>query len=235
MAVPCPSFIEAVDVSLCRAVDIYCERTNEAFLAEPVNALTNFAFLLTAWFAWCDLRRESTKDAGLLAVVVGTVPVVAIGSFAYHTIATRWAEWADVVPILFFMLSFLWLIARRYLGWSAIVSALAIFGFVALTFGIEAQVPSRILWGGAMYVPTIVALLAIAASPIKWSATARANLFTAVGIFILSFGFRILDAPTCTAFPLGTHFLWHILNAVFLYLLLRAAILHSRTRAVCAV
>ena len=235
MAVPCPSFIEALDLSLCRAVDIYCERTSDVFFAEPINALTNLAFLLTAWFAWRDLRRGTIKDPNLLLIVVGTLPVIAVGSFAYHTIATRWAEWADVFPILFFMLSFLWLVVRRYLGWSVTGSAVVIFGFCALTFGIEAQIPSRILWGGAMYLPTIVALLAIAASPIDWSAAARTSLFAAVGIFILSFAFRILDTPVCPAFPLGTHFLWHILNAGFFYLLLHAVILHSRSRGAHAV
>ena len=32
----------------------------------------------------------------------------------------------------------------------------------------------------------------------------------------------------CGSFPLGTHFLWHSLNGLVLYLLLRAAIKHAR-------
>jgi hypothetical protein len=42
------------------------------------------------------LRSDTTKDSNLLLVAVGTLPVVAVGSFPFHTIATRWAEWADV-------------------------------------------------------------------------------------------------------------------------------------------
>ena len=32
-------------------VDLYCERTSPVFWAEPVNALTNLAFFLAAWFS----------------------------------------------------------------------------------------------------------------------------------------------------------------------------------------
>ena len=47
-------------------------------------------------------------------------------------------------------------------------------------------------------------------------------LFLAAGVFTLSVAFRTVDIAVCAAFPLGTHFLWHSLNGVVLYLLLRA-------------
>jgi hypothetical protein len=33
-----------------------------------------------------------------------------------------------------------------------------------------------------------------------------------------------MDREACALFPLGSHFLWHLLNAAVLYLLLRSAI-----------
>ncbi|NJN40478.1 MAG: hypothetical protein HC807_06085 [Gammaproteobacteria bacterium] len=33
----------------------------------------------------------------------------------------------------------------------------------------------------------------------------------------MSLTFRTLDRDLCAAIPLGTHFLWHLLNAVVLY------------------
>ena len=45
MSIACPDFIAALDPALCRAVDHYCERTGPALDAEPVNAITNAAFL----------------------------------------------------------------------------------------------------------------------------------------------------------------------------------------------
>jgi hypothetical protein len=32
-------------------VDLYCERTDPSFWAEPINALSNLSFLLAAWLA----------------------------------------------------------------------------------------------------------------------------------------------------------------------------------------
>ena len=41
--------------------------------------------------------------------------------------------------------------------------------------------------------------------------------------FAISLTLRTVDIALCPAFPLGTHFAWHILNAVVLYVLLRTA------------
>ena len=45
----------------------------------------------------------------------------------------------------------------------------------------------------------------------------------ATGLFAISLTLRQLDGPLCPAWPLGTHFGWHLCNAAVLYLLVRAA------------
>jgi len=52
----------------------------------------------------------------------------------------------------------------------------------------------------------------------------RRGILAAAAIFAVSLSFRTVDRMLCGAFPLGTHFVWHLLNAVVLYLLLRTAI-----------
>ena len=52
-------------------------------------------------------------------------------------------------------------------------------------------------------------------------------MFAATGVFLVSFTARIIDQAICPVFPLGTHFLWHVLNATVLFLLIRAVILHA--------
>ena len=42
-------------------------------------------------------------------------------------------------------------------------------------------------------------------------------------VFTVSLGCRMADQPLCAIWPIGTHFLWHVLNAVTLGLLLFAA------------
>ena len=49
----------------------------------------------------------------------------------------------------------------------------------------------------------------------------------ASGLFAISLTFRSLDGPLCNVFPLGTHFMWHILNGVLLGWLLLTMIRHG--------
>jgi len=41
------------------------------------------------------------------------------------------------------------------------------------------------------------------------------------GLFLASLGFRTIDQAVCEWTPVGTHFMWHILNAAVLYLCVR--------------
>jgi hypothetical protein len=63
-------------------------------------------------------------------------------------------------------------------------------------------------------VPLLIALTALALAR-RAPATAR-GLAIGAGILVVSLTFRSLDAALCEAVPLGTHFLWHILNGIML-------------------
>ena len=69
-------------------IDLYCERVTPSFWAEPVNALSNMAFLIAAYAAFDLWRREGKDDPAILALIV-VVTVVGLGSFSFHTMATR--------------------------------------------------------------------------------------------------------------------------------------------------
>ena len=53
--------------ALFQTIDAYCERTDPGYWAEPVNALTNLAFLLAALIAW--RRSAGLPGARALAVI----------------------------------------------------------------------------------------------------------------------------------------------------------------------
>ncbi len=223
-----PSFFASLDANLGRAVDHYCERTIDAWNAEPINAATNVAFLIAGWAAWrLAVRRSALAGDRLLAVIIAVIPIVGLGSFSFHILATRWAEWIDVVPILVFMLLYLWLTMSRFFGWPVLLKLAALSAFFLATFALEAAVPGTVLWGGAMYLPTIAAFLVMGLAPNRWTAGARGSFLLAAALFMLAFTLRTLDAPLCTALPFGTHFMWHVLNAALLYLLVRAAVLYN--------
>jgi hypothetical protein len=202
-------------------IDLYCERLGPSFWAEPVNALTNIAFLIAAAAAFRLWRREGEGDVAILALI-GAVVAVGLGSFAFHTLATRGAMLLDVIPIGIFIYGYCLLAMRRFLGlsWPASLGLLA--AFIALSLGLATAVPRTVLNGASGYLPALAALLGIGFMT-RERPLGKA-LLAAAGVFAVSLFLRIVDLPVCGAFPLGTHFLWHILNAVVLYLVLRGAI-----------
>jgi hypothetical protein len=194
------------------AVDAYCERTGPEFWAEPVNALTNAAFLLGAAAVW--RRTAGLPVARGLAVIL---VLIGIGSFLFHTHATRWAGMADVLPILAFILLYVFAASRDMLGlsvpWSLAATA-AFVPYAALTVPLFAMIPG--LGSSAGYAPVPLLILVYAAILHRREPAAARGLAIGAGILIVSLTFRTLDEPLCAAIPAGTHFLWHCLNALML-------------------
>jgi hypothetical protein len=102
--------------------------------------------------------------------------------------------------------------------------------FLVSTLALEAVVPEEVLWGGAMYLPTVAACLFVVLAPMDVEPQVRRTIALAVGLFLVGFTLRSLDGPLCPALPIGLHYFWHIANATVLYLLVHAAILHGRRR-----
>ena len=97
-------------------VDGYCERLGPGFWAEPVNALTNLAFIVAAIWAW--RRGEGVVPVRVLAAILFAIGV---GSGLFHTLATRWAGVADVVPILIYILTYIYLANKHFWGLSRVM------------------------------------------------------------------------------------------------------------------
>jgi hypothetical protein len=223
--------VSLIGPALCQSVDFYCERTSASLFAEPLNAVSNLAFIVAGWLSWREFRRSpSQRDDPLIAWLIALMPVVGLGSLTFHTVGTQWASWADVIPILIFMLLYLWLAMRPYLHWPVAVSAMALLVFLLSTLALEQFAPPTFLAGGAMYLPTIAACLGIVLAPSDSDRQVRRIIALAVAQFLVGFTLRSLDAPLCTTLPVGLHYFWHLSNAVVLYLLVYAAILHGRTR-----
>lgn len=204
-----------------RAVDLYCERLDPSFWAEPVNAITNAAFLIAAFVAFVQWRRAGGNDWPLLALIVVTF-AIGIGSFIFHTVATTGSNKFDTIPIAVFIFGYLLLALRRFIGWSLIVSLGGLVAFAAFSY-VEGQVVPRGTFNGShAYLPALGALLAVACAARHQPAAHW--LFAAAGTLAVSLTFRSIDMAVCEAWPLGTHFLWHSLNGLALYLMLRAGL-----------
>lgn len=205
-----------------RPVDLYCERFGPSFWAEPVNAVTNASFVIAAVAAFLLWRRGGGRDWPALALI-GVTCLIGIGSFIFHTVATRGAALFDTVPIAVFIYGYLWLALRRFLGVSAWTAPALVIAFGLLSYVEGVLVPRGTLNGSHAYLPALAALLVV--GWLTRETGPRRLLLSAAAVFAVSIVFRSLDQAVCEALPLGTHFLWHSLNGLVLYLLLRAALL----------
>jgi hypothetical protein len=202
-------------------LDLYCERTDASFWSEPVNAVSNAAFLIAAAAAFHLWRRGDRADWPAL-VLIAVVAAVGVGSFVFHTVAIRAAILADVIPIAVFIYGYLLLALIRFLHFRCIAAAAIVVAFAASAQALSALTPPRLLNGSVGYLPALAALIAVALAAREEGA--RRGLGLAALVFAISLGFRTADIALCPEFPLGTHFVWHVLNAVVLYMLLRTAI-----------
>ena len=205
-------------------VDLYCERIGVEFWAEPINALTNISFILAAWSAWRLSSRSSALSPDIWVLLATTV-AIGIGSFVFHTVATNWARVFDVLPILVFQLLFLWFYVRRIVGLTRLTAGLLLAGFLAAAF-LGRQFPA-VLNGSLIYAPSLLAILALGLYHARTAAIGRFDLLAAAAVLAAALFFRTIDNAVCTAFPYGTHFLWHLLNGLVVYLAIRAFVHRS--------
>ena len=212
------------------AVDLYCERADPSFWAEPLNAVTNAAFLIAAAAATVALVSRREPDLAVLALIVVAAMVgyrVVCLSHGRHP--QRGRTWTSFRSRSSSTAICCWRCAACCgIGWT----------WHPRRPGV---VRGRVTWAcvrGAARIPQRLVCLsagahgpALGGLPREGRRTQRGTIFLAAGLFALSLSFRTIDLTICAVFPLGTHFIWHSLNAVVLYLLLRAAMKHGRRTA----
>jgi Ceramidase len=217
--------------ALMGQIDLYCERTSPALWAEPVNALSNLAFVAAGLWGVRQVRRYG---AGTFAEVLAWwVVAIGIGSALFHTFANELTKWADILPIAGFTLAYTLMNLRRFTGMSWQRAAPIFFAFYGAAGLIAFLVPDWLREatnGSTGYLPPFLALLFFGALVLASGSRAGWYNLAAAGIFVASVAFRAIDLKVCDEFPLGTHFLWHTLNGLMLAILLAATARYGAPR-----
>lgn len=216
-----------------REVNNYCERLDASYWSEPVNAVTNAAFVIAAALAWRRIGDRRDPGARLLVIVLA---MIGIGSYLFHTHAQVWSLMADVLPIQAFILIYVYLATLRFFDlprWAGAVAVVLFFPFAAIVSQAVAAMVGP-LNGSVGYVPVPILIAGYAlALRTRAPETAR-GLSIGAGILALSLVFRTIDPAVCDAIPLGTHFLWHILNGIMLGWMILVLVRHAEARAQAA-
>ena len=212
-----------MDHALFAHIDLYCERQGPEFWAEPVNALTNLAFIAAGIWGLYLVRRYRTGKAA--AVMCWWAMSIGVGSMLFHTFANVLTIWADIVPIATFTLAATLFALRRFarLAWGPAIGLFILFYAVAgaITLALPASVHAATN-GTSGYLPAFLAVNAVGALCLVRGSPAGRYLIAASLIFMLAAAGRMLDLWACQYTAIGTHFLWHTFNGLMLGVVLTA-------------
>lgn len=186
----------------------YCEQALAIGGFEPWNALSNLAFVAAAASAWRGDAHSRHAPSGFSLLLLAVL-AIACGSFAWHATHAPVAELADVVPILVFVVAFLYVTVRLRPDAGAFLAGVAAAALLFSILAVGVLAP-RLLNGSAAYLPVLAALCVLAARDPR--PAARTLLGFAGGLFVVSLTARTLDPQVCTWFPRGSHWLWHLCN-----------------------
>lgn len=211
-----------------RQIDAYCERGDLSLWSEPLNAATNLAFLVAALVMW---RRLGHAPAPLARVLVLLLALIGLASGAWHILAQAWAGAADTLSIALFVVVYLYAANRHFIGLGrmpALLDTIAILPLMAITGWLLAMVP--ITGGSAVYWPVALLIAGYALGLRRRAPDTAGRLGVGAGLLAVSIILRSLDGPLCPVLPVGTHFLWHLLNAAMLAWMIETLVRHHRHR-----
>ena len=197
---------------------LYCETPPliASFPVEPINAWSNLFIIALGIAAMILIRRRSSPGFWLLAILL---VANGIGSLLWHGFRTpSYLIW-DILPAIAFLLTLVYLWARRF--YTRFRSLLVLLLFLLFEIG-SLALGSAALPNGFFFVPVAPPMVILAAWFIAatYQHSKMATVFGTGSILsaLIALLFRSVDTAVCTIFPIGTHFLWHILLSLGAFL-----------------
>ena len=198
-------------------MDFYCERTNNQIFDEPINAISNVFFIIVSISLFKILRKNQSDKIYYVQPIL--IFFIGIGSFLFHLKPNLITLYLDIIPIFLFSLSFIFLFNRNVINISNLNSALLFILFLTLLLFITPKLKYEILNGSEFYFANYFFL----AMYTIWLYFKKSDFFQLLFLgfifFNLSILLRSIDNHICNYLSIGTHFLWHFLNAYLLKIL----------------
>ena len=196
------------------SVSYYCERVSNDFFGEPINAFTNIFFIFTAILILRFYRDYFTFLS---------ISLIGISSFAFHTYSNSFTGILDILAIVLFMIIYVTKIYKSLFAFNYMKSFMIAILFILICFISGSLLKTTILGTSGFYFPIIIHLLflSIYFNLKKFSQYNLKFLYYSIILFSVSVILRTLDKKICNFFPIGTHFLWHMLNAFFLFYIVK--------------
>lgn len=186
--------------------DNYCERVGAGLLAEPLNALTGFAFvLLGGWM----LRRPA--QPGLSRLMAMICLLTGLTTVLQHLHPSQATALVDIVPTVLFVGVTFFAYSRDVMRLSlgeAVSGTLVMLPFVGGSLLLLLTLEEPLASAGYASLPVFMLGMAVVLRQRDGGTGFRVMLAGVVLVGALAL--RGLDLPLCDRFPWGTHFLWHL-------------------------
>jgi len=190
----------------------YCEQLLQLGW-EPINTISNVAFGVAGLLAFYALRHTHGILKFLLPLLL---LLVGVGSSWWHTSHSHYGDIADT----FFILLFASVVGELFLRTLLTSWMTVLLTFIVLLVIVLAAEQLPYLNGSLPYLVLFLSFVTGGTLYAKKFPDSRTLVITAAIIFGLAITFRSVDILACSMISFGTHFLWHILMAIFSYQLI---------------
>jgi hypothetical protein len=203
-----------------------CERGGLGMMAEPLNVVSSIAFMIVSvsiyryYHGHEDLERKWIWDIHALTFLTF---IIGMNSVLFHTYPTPLTEMMDTIPIVMFIILYFWSVLFRIGRCTPFQAVVCFVAFVGFSHILVAQFPHS-LNDSIGYLSSMIALIVIAVHLHLKARPSSQHFMLAAIVGVCSLFCRAIDRDICPQFPFGSHFLWHMLNATLLYLLLKQII-----------
>ena len=176
----------------------YCERTSITIFDEPVNTVSNLAFILCGLYLIFKKKKKSSIFPYLI-IFIG------IGSFLYHLKPTPLFATLDVLAIVLFIFFYNYYLNKKVFLNSIIHSIFSSILLILVSFYFGKLLMDTILATSSFYVILLIYMICML---IFLNKKPKKSYFTgAIILFFISIFFRSLDQYTCKYLSFGSHFI----------------------------
>jgi hypothetical protein len=196
-------------------LDLYCERFGPGLFAEPLNALSNLAFIAAGLWLMTALPRlfpAPRRVPAPLEVLAGLILLIGICSGAFHVFATQWAQALDVGSIALFIYFFVVCFAHYVMDVRWALAWMAAPAFWAFGMFVCAPFDKSDFNGSVTYFPALAGIALMGMGLALQRRAGAAHFALATAIFSVSISLRSVDLAWCSGWVWGTHWAWHLLN-----------------------
>ena len=206
---------------LSKYIDLHCERLQDGLFEEPINTLSNLTFFLVAYLIYQNFKGSKMPSLAKFFVLI--ISIIGLGSITFHTTARMWGALTDSIPIAIFALVYVFSCGRHILNMRWFGGFVLIGAFIATYSGVKflylGSTHGRMPDGWVSMIPAVYFMFLLTLFMFITRNKSALNFLKISLIAALAVFFRTIDLHLCSEFHIGTHFLWHMLAAGMIYLM----------------